>query len=216
MARYHNKQATQSKYRVYAPDQKPNESDAAYFKRLAKQADQRLVRLERYAEQEGFKHIKDWAYRGAMQDIKAFSGEDATRFNVMLPKTQEGEVNKIALKARINAVKRFLEDVTSTKQGIVKVYRGRADTINRKYGTNFTWEELANFYSKGYAEKFDQSIGGSDVILKAIGKIQRDDQAIIKGIRKANAEQKQIDKDAIVGEVADRLKEMGFQWSDLK
>lgn len=149
----------------YNIEQKPGESIEQYYRRLAKTADQRLVRLERLQGQEGFGGVLDYAYQRAQRDIKQWSGENATRFNTKIPD------NMNMVKAKINDMKTFLGSQTSTKIGIMKTYESRANTINEKYGTNVDWEDIHDYYAKNKNARADKAFG-SKVAVKAIGVIQ--------------------------------------------
>lgn len=150
----------------YSYEQKPGESIEAYYRRIAKVADQRLVRLERLADVPGYGNATQWAYRRAMSDIETWSGEGAKRFNTKAPS------NLNALRAKINDIKSFLGSESSTKSGITETYKNRADTINRKYGTSFQVDDLAKVFSNGLMKKLEAKGFSSKTILKAIGYIQ--------------------------------------------
>lgn len=146
----------------------PGESLNDLYRRLAKVADQRLVRLERLSSEEGFKTATKWAYARAQKDIEKYSGSGTTRFNTKPPE------NEAQLKAKINDIRAFISAPSSTKTGIVNTYKKKADTVNQRYGTDFTWEDLAKFFGSGMNKKLDKDASaGSDTILRAIGKIQR-------------------------------------------
>lgn len=136
------------------------------YKQLAKRADQRLVRLEKYSNDPHYKGITSYAYARAMRDIKSWSGQDANRFNTKAPD------NKQQLQAKLADIKQFLNAPTSTKAGVTSIYKQRAKTTNERYGTNFTWQELANFYESSLAEKLDSQYG-SKTMTKALGAIRR-------------------------------------------
>lgn len=156
------------------------------YRKLAKRADQRIVRLEKYAEEDNFKTATKWAYARAMRDIKQWGGEEATRFNTTPPDSIT------QLQAKINDIKEFLEKPTSTKMGIIKVYKQKADSINKEYGTNFTWEELGEFFESGTADKIE-GVKGSKTMLKAIGVIQKTDKNVIAEIRKGSEAHIKVD-----------------------
>lgn len=158
-------------YGTQVSPQKSGESDVAYYKRLAKQADQRLVRLEQLAakHEQDYEGVLTFAYRSAMSDIRMLTGNrDATRFNVVTKKTKTGEVNKALLHAKLNAVKRFLESPTSMKSKIIEVYKERAKTINEDSGTNFTWQEIARIRESAAYETLRDKYKDSNLVLKAI------------------------------------------------
>lgn len=167
------------------------------YRKLAKRADQRLVRLERYSEEENFQTATKWAYARAMRDIKQWSGEEATRFNTKPPENMQ------QLQAKINDIKQFLESKTSTKVGIIKVYKQKADTVNKEYGTDFTWDDLADFYTSGIAEKLNK-IFGSKTVLKAVAVIQKSKKEIVDAI-KENKEKHLRVKDPIVENTVNKI-----------
>lgn len=131
----------------------------AEYKRLAKRADQRLLRLERISDPERpeynpmYASVKEYAYKRAQRDIRAWSGENATRFNTEAPS------NTNRLKAKIADIKRFLQSASSTigrtkeTKGISKIYQERANTINKKYDANFKWQDLARLFESGLWKK---------------------------------------------------------------
>ena len=170
----------------------------AEYKRLAKRADQRLVRLEELAKQKGFEKVTQYAYRVAMRDIRSWSGSEAKRFNTKAPK------NTAQLKAKIADIKKFLESVTSTKTGIKKSYDTRVKSFNKKYGTDFSSDELAEFFRSTLYKKMDNKIKASDTIFRAIAEIQANE----KQVKEAIAEHKPVHisvDDMQVQDVVDRF-----------
>ena len=174
--RFYKKQSTQEKYfsqkQIEAVQIKTGESTIDYYTRLAKQADQRLVRLEKLSTEPGYENITKWAYAQAQHDIKALFGEDRTRFNVRPRKTKSGQFSEKQMQAAISSMKQFLLSPTSTKGGINKVYGERAKTINERYGTDFDWKELAQFFENTMDTLLDLQYG-SKTKMRAIGTIQR-------------------------------------------
>lgn len=150
----------------YNADMKPGETIEAYYRRIAKVADQRLVRLEKLSQQEGYGNALQWAYRRAISDIETWSGEGATRFNTKPP------ANIAQLRAKINDIKVFLGSETSTKSDIQNVYKSRVDTINKRYGTRFQIDDLQHVFSSSLWKKMEARSFSSDQILKAIGYIK--------------------------------------------
>ena len=182
------------------------------YHRLAKSADQRLVRLEKAAEEENYGHATEWAYARAMRDIKSWSGDEAKRFNTAPPKT------KAQLLAKIEDIKTFLESPTSTKKGIKETLQKRADTLNKKYGTNFSWDDVGTFFESKLHDKIDFNMSSSTK-LKAIGRIMENGDDIQKELEKKKKQHKKIaldpnlapdDKDAFVNmEINNILQEYG-------
>lgn len=179
----------------------------AEYKKLAKQADQRLVRLEKYSEQEHYKGVLNYSYARAMRDIASWSGPDATRFNTKPPASYQ------SLQAKVADIKEFLESATSTKQGITTMYKDRAKTTNKRFGTDFTWQDLANFYEGELSKKLDSEYG-SKTLIKALGVIKRigDDKSKIQAAIESN---KKLSNDMVVDEIAKRLLSQGYTAQDL-
>ena len=128
------------------------------YRTLAKSADQRLVRLESYQHDKGFESATKWAYARAMHDIEKWSKGEANRFNTAPPES------KTKLLSKIQDIKHFIESPTSTKKGILDVYKKRADTMNRKYGSNLTWKDLAQYYESAANDKLDKQFGSKTAI----------------------------------------------------
>lgn len=165
----------------------------AFYKRIAKVADQRLVEIENLANKKGYEHVEQWAYKNAMREIRGIFGDNAKRFNRKLP-----DDLRVVYKD-INRVMEFLNAPTSSKQGIDEVYGKRADTINRKYGTNVNWETIGNIYNSTLYKKTDTNGYGSKTCVKAIGIIQANKRQIAKVLK---------------GHEDDRKKVISFQVSD--
>lgn len=164
------------KTRVYNTDYKPGESDLEYYKRLAKVADQRLIRLEELAGMregkpgaEGYEAVTQYAYAKAMRDLELYGG--GKRFNTKPPLNKDGTVDERLLHEKLADIRAFLTSVTSTKEGINQVYQQRANTFNENFGTNYTWQQLADYYNSGDADKLAKDLSSSTV-QKAIGVVQ--------------------------------------------
>lgn len=119
------------------------------YKRLAKVADQRLVRLESYKHDKGFMNVQKFAYNTAMYAIHSFAGDKAKRFNLKIGE----DVSNNQIRKRLNDVLTFINSPTSTKQGIIKTYKKRADTLSKTFGAQWTWEELAKLSQQGVFDK---------------------------------------------------------------
>lgn len=165
-------QERMDKYGIKAAGIKEGESLEKAYRRLAKQTDQRLVRLEQLSEQPFFKGVKTYAYGLAAKDAREWGGSaDKPRFNIAPPD------NKKQLQAKINDMIRFLNSPTSTKSGIIKMYQKRTDTLNKKYGTNFTWQEVGRFF-ENEKDKFSKD-WVSSMVLTAIGVMQKNPEKFV-------------------------------------
>ena len=165
------------KVREYNLDYKPGETDLQYYKRLAKVADQRLLRLEELAGMRegipatpGYEKVTKYAYERAMRDLEIYGG--GNRFNTKPPLNPDGTVDNRLLSEKLADIRTFLSSVSSTKQGIQQVYSERARTFNEQFGTNYTWQDLADFYQSGDADKALRH-ASSETIQRAIGVIQK-------------------------------------------
>lgn len=152
-----------------AVQQKAGESEEKYYKRLAKMTDTRMGRLEELSQQPGYESVLNYAYRKARRDLEI---EGLKHFEVKLPKADNGNIIREIYNERINTLKEFLTAPTSTKGGIKENYQNKADAINKNYGTNFTWNELADYFNKGDAERLSHDFASKTALL-AIGKIQK-------------------------------------------
>ena len=147
---------------------------AKEYRKLAKRANQRMVRIERYAERPGYKAIKNYAYKGAQQDIAVLyqkKGEklrytEKAKINPVkrdgfeLEGAEKMKANVAQLKAKIASIEHFLGSITSTiadvknvvtgaiKSGYISSQDKRANTLN---------ERLKNIY------KFDANLTAEDL-----------------------------------------------------
>ena len=163
---------------AYNVEQRAGESAEKYYRRLAKAADQRLVRIEQLAENPLYANVKKFAYEAALEDIHKWNGVTASRFNTVPP---EGE----ALYEKIESMKKFLSAQTSTSGGINLMYKRMANTFNAKYGTNFTYQQIMKYYDSKQNEKWTD-IFGSKTALRVIGEIQKSAKKIKKEVSEAD------------------------------
>lgn len=161
-------------------DRRPGETNLEWYRRIAKVADQRLVRLEKLARDEHFKNVEKWAYAGAINDIHRWSGDNAKRFNTAPPKDDR------ELLSKIKDIQSFIEKPTSSKRGIVEVYKKRADSINKKQGTKFTWQQIATYFESGLADKSDKQLGSATTALSIINERIKKLDKIQSDIEEAN------------------------------
>lgn len=163
----------------YNVEQRPGETLEKYYRRLAKVADQRLVRINELSKQPLYSNIKSFAYEKALEDIHKWNGEAATRFNTLPPESPED------LQAKIEAMKSFIGMQTSTQAGINLMYKRMANTFNAKYGTNFTYQQIMKYYDSNENEKWAAKFG-SKTALKVIANIQKAAKKIKKGVKDAD------------------------------
>ena len=178
--RVHEYKSTQR----YDFDIRPGETDLEYYRRLAKTADQRLVRLEKLKNEPGFESVDKFAYARAMRDIEVYGG--GKRFNTKPPEAPSLFNEKIA------DMLRFLQSPTSTKGGIIEVYQKRADTLNEKYkasGLNVTWQDIANLHDSGLLTAAKMAMG-SDTTWIAIGQVENNAKKIKEVLKEGQKNEK--------------------------
>lgn len=139
------------------------------YKKLARKADNRLRAIERYSEQEYYKGIERYAYARAMRDIEIWSGSGKKRFETKPPDSLQG------IRAKINDIKNFLESPTSTKAGVTEIYKKRADTINERFGTKLTWQQIADYYTSTAHEKAAEMYGSKTELLVFASEVSKID-----------------------------------------
>lgn len=152
------------------------------YKRLADRADKRLLRLKRLAESQPqiYGNVKAYAYRTAEKSIGHWDqgrGTDKPRFARNTPTTDAD------LKKKIKDIQAFLDKPTSTKSGIEKIYKKRADTLNERFNTSFTWEDWARFGARGFWDRQDGKFTYNELI--KVAKAQKAKKDLTKAYDKA-------------------------------
>ena len=170
---------------------------AAEAERLAKRANQRMLRLERYSQQEMYKDIKKFAYAKAQAEIRMLYGKEGEnlRFTekqrpvaissattTITDKQAYYKANVMQLRAKIKAMKAFLDSASSTiekakttsgeyKPGINQVWDRRTQTINEKYlskyGLEMSPEELKKFFAAKKQSKLQTLVGSDSMFIVA-------------------------------------------------
>lgn len=149
------------------------------YKREAKRADQRMRELERATARPEYKHILEWSYARAQDDLSALFGEGVSRFDRTIK-------SKGKLQKALGAVRAFLNSETSTigkgkaidgvgeTSGIKEMFDDRAQKLNAwmeknaGYNPNFTTEQFHDFVKNQRYQKMRAKYKGSDVILRRI------------------------------------------------
>ena len=149
---------------------------------LAQAADKRLMRLESYSHEKGFKTADKWAYARAMKDIQMWSGSEAKRFDVKPP------TSKTDLVSKIQDIKHFLESPTSTKQGIISVYKKKADSLNKTMRAedpnwkDLTWKDMSQYFESKLHEKIDSEYGSGDKF-EVLNTLKKNKKQILEDIK---------------------------------
>ena len=193
---------------TYNIERRAGESDLQHYRRLAKTADQRLVRLEKLANEEGFQNVTKWAYARAMKDIQHWN-PGRTRFNTSPPRTSQG------LAAKIADIQNFLQMKTTGKRDILDTYKKRADAINEKYGTKFTWQNIGSYF-ESELHKALKAHFGSMTEVKMIGELQKNMDKILDAIKKNEEINIKVEDKQVKRAIDKALKTIDINWEDLK
>ena len=129
----------------------------AEVKPMLREANMKLLNIEMLAKQEGFEGIKDFAYRNAMRDIRKLRGEEFKRFKIPSNTHQLEKVKR--------SLESFLGATTSTKSGIIDVYEKNAASLNSKFGSNFTWQQMGSFLQSAGFEKLKSDFDSETAII---------------------------------------------------
>ena len=159
------------------------EAKAALSRKLAKRANQRMFRIEQYAERQGMGGIKEYAYKKAQKYIKTNlgvgpSGLGRFKENIKLYDVETDKMGFIGAKQknltdeqlaelykqnvrlqvnRIKALNEFLESESSilgtSKYGITRIYDKRTQTINEKFLSKYGLELSENDLKRFFESK---------------------------------------------------------------
>ena len=168
------------------------EQTAAKARKLAKRANQRMVRLERYAKKPGYSSITKYAYAVAEDYIKNFigigkSGKPRFKENVKLDKNIKGDdpeevFKKNVQKQRliIKEIEKFLGSQSSTlgesrsgekTKGIKAIYDKRAQTITdeflKKHNLSMDANDLKRFFDSKKQAKLEKDYGSQQMFIIA-------------------------------------------------
>lgn len=165
-------------------------SIAKEARKLAKRANQRLVRIERYSQREGMGGITEFAYKKAQQYIKGSlgvgpSGKGRFKEHQKLYDVDTGsgalsgqalyKANVQILRHRIKAMQEFLGSESSvlgtSKYGITRIYDKRTQTINdkflSKYGLELSENDLKRFFESKKQAKLAEIVGSDQMFAVA-------------------------------------------------
>ena len=182
------------------------------YNKLAKKADRRMRELERFSRDPKFESILNYAYRSAKSDIEAWTPPGTKERAPRWQRNTPADTN--SLKAKIKDIEKFLQKPTSTLTGTIKIYKKRTETINKKYGTSFTWEQLADYFETGFADKSGDKYG-SKTVLVAIGQIQKNKKEVLQALADNSEMHMQIKDVAVENAVNGILANYGKELKDI-
>lgn len=150
---------------------------AKEYKKLAKRANQRMVRLEKYSKRPGYSGVLGMAYRVAQQDIKGLyqkKGEklrytetprmyEVKKNGKKLEGQEKAKANVQMLKSKMKSINTFLESKSSTIEDIKmkdpvtgKVLRdAEGKPIIAKEGLNTLYDKRTTTLNKRLKEMYD-------------------------------------------------------------
>lgn len=168
------------------------------YNKMARAANKQLYRLEQYSERPGYEAITKFAYAKAMKNIKRRHG-DNIRFSIV---SENYDLRR--LRGDINAVLEFMNSPSRTLGGIQEIYQRKADSINAKFGTDFTWQTMADYYSTGLNAKLDSKYG-SKTALVYFGEFQKKSidelEKIYRSLNKNHKLKKYDNKQQLIGNI---------------
>ena len=191
------------------------------YHKLAKKADRRLINLEKLAQTEEFKSATRFAYKKAARDAAEWGASPTKpRFDTKPPGASKYKTAKQNLQEKISDINRFLAADTSTKRGIIGVYKKAAASLNtsskfikrdaqgniipeKSYDINLTWDQLKAFFDTQMYKDLSKKLG-SETAVKALTDIRRNRMTVYKAIK--NSQKNDIitsEKDEIVSTAID-------------
>ena len=149
------------------------EAIAKENRKLAKRANQRLLRLERAAEfRQGYSSIKEFAYKVAQKDLRSLGKKgDKLRFNEAprIVRINDGTKNLTGAdlyKANVERarterkmLKEFLSSASSTIGGSREY---KAEGIKATKGITAIWDKVNNTINKKYLSEYDLRMSDND------------------------------------------------------
>lgn len=187
---------------------------AMEYTRQVNRINKQLQRLEGAAKKG--RRVLNYAYRGAMLDIKELFGEvtkggkKRKRFSTALPSTVA------EYQAIINAIEDFYKSPTSTLSGFSQLYAKRAATISERYNTDITASDLENIFESGLWDAISESYG-SDTTMQMAIEVQDKKELIAESLdAKEQLDKYENGELSLSAEQVETLKEQAqkIEWSD--
>lgn len=153
------------------------------YAKEAKAADRRMRSIEAASYDPKFKGIKSYAYAKAQEDIEHRFGEVKPGQRARFDKKTIKNMSDSEIRDALADVRDFMQKPSSSPAALKQVYIQRVKTINAKYGTNFTWQEFADFTSD---ERFKSVMGGygSDTFFTKVGQQMKEAKKVTNAMNK--------------------------------
>ena len=149
------------------------EAIAKENRKLAKRANQRLVRLERAAERPGMASVKEFAYKVAMRDLTSLGKTGEKKRFTEAPKIMQindgsknltGDAlyraNVMRAKSEQKMLKSFLSAASST---IGKARAYEDEGIKATEGVKVVWDKVTNTINDKYLSEYDLQMTDNDL-----------------------------------------------------
>ena len=98
--------------------------------------------------------------------------------------------------------------------GTKEMYQSRADNLNQKYGTSFSWEDLGNVFDRKEENVIYQKFGGK-TYLKAVDYLKNNEDRIMKGLMSREKMTIRTGNRKVNTAVNQLLDEYGIQFGEL-
>lgn len=185
------------------------------YAKEAKAADRRLRSIEAASYNPKFEGIKKYAYAKAVRDIEERFGSvkpgERARFDKKTIKNKsEDDIRKA-----LADVRDFMQKPSSSPAALKQVYIQRVQTINAHYGTNFKWQEFADFVSD---ERFKTLVSGygSDTFFTKVGQQMKPARKVVNEMNKNKNRVIRSDNDADINKlILDSLEAESISITDL-
>lgn len=173
------------------------------YKKEAKAADRRLRNIEEASKRPEYQNIKTFAYAKAMKDITFRFGDPEKGAHPRWDKRVAGKYSEADIRKTLAGIRDFMRKPSSSPRALKKVYQQRVTTLNKKYGTNFTWQEFADF---AVDERFKALMGGygSDTFFTKVSEERKKAQKVVKDMSKSRKRVQRYEED-------NKINEMVFQ-----
>lgn len=142
------------------------------YKTTAYRLDKQLYRLEKASKEKAqYKNITKYAYERMQKEIQNWSPGN-TRWGRTVPGGKNLKQKYKNLQKKLNVMKDLEKLPSFSIKKMKDIYGRAAAKINRDHGTNFEWQDIADFYGSAAAEWMDSQYG-SDTVVIALGKFKK-------------------------------------------
>lgn len=184
------------------------------YRQLAVQANRQLRELERLSHQEHYHNVKNFAYRKAMRDVKAWGGERKRSFRASdVPRT------KAQIKAKIKDIQTFLQSPTSSASGIRQIYEERGSELNARLGltgdNQISWDTWAQFWESDMYKTMKGYFEGSATLVNVISQFVRQKDDLLDAVETGDFSEISVEPDMLQEAVDEFLSDNGVEFVNM-